>query len=334
LGHKCLVTLALTAVFLTMTPGARASAPRIAIVTDRPDDALPALLHAELDVLGFEVVIVGPTATDSGDAAFAARLVPSHAGVEVWLIDSATSRLTLRELVRTDGVAPSSNRIAAVRAVEFLRARLAAPHPEGNQAPDASAPKAELPAPSARDETAPEVPRGRRGTFDFFLGPSVLASPSALSAGWEAVLEARWMPAEHWGLGIIAMFPISGAHVAASEGSTRVSATLAGASLDWLPLLPNERWQPQLGVALSGALLGMTGSAEPPLLDRTEQIFVVVPSLRAGIAAKISRRLALRTDGLVGASLPRAAIRFAGREVTDWGRPLFSLSLGFEASLL
>ena len=89
-----------------------------------------------------------------------------------------------------------------------------------------------------------------------------------------------------------------------------------------------------MGVALAGALIGMTGSAEPPLLDRTEQMFVVVPSLRAGVALKLSKRLAFRSDGLVGASVPRAAIRFADREVADWGRPLLSLSLGLEASLL
>jgi hypothetical protein len=336
LVRKSFVALALAA-FLTMAPGARAAIPRIALVTDRPDDALPALIHAELEVLGFEVVIVAgkdPTASESNGGAFAARLVPSQVGVEVWLVDPGASRLTLRELVRTDGVSPSSNRIAAVRAVELLRARLAAPHAEGNEAIEATAPKADGVLSSTRDAAAPDVPQGRRGTFDFFLGPSLVASPGALSAGWAASLGARWMAADHFALGIIAMFPISNAHVAASEGSTAVSMTMAGASLDWLPLPPSQRWQPQVGVALSGALLGMTGSAEPPLLDRTEQLFVVVPSLRAGLAVKVSRRLALRSDGLLGVSMPRAAIRFAGREVTDWGRPLFGLSLGFEASLL
>jgi hypothetical protein len=337
LGRKCLFAWALAVALFTIAPGAKAEVPRIAIITERPDDALPALIHAELEVLGFEVVIVNPKepeASESGGGSFAARLVPSHAGVEVWLIDSTASRLTLRELVRADGASPSSNRIAAVRAVELLRARLAAPHPEVNEAPETSVPKAESPSPAVKDATAPYIPMDRRGTFDFFLGPSVLASPGALSAGWEALLEARWMPTDHWGVGVTALFPISDAHVAAPEGSTAVSTTMAGALLDWLPLASGQRWQPHLGVALAGAFLGMTGSAEPPLFDRTEQIFVVVPSIRAGLAAKISRRLALRTDGFVGASVPRAAIRFAGREVTGWGRPLFSLSLGFEGSLL
>ena len=141
-GRKCLVVLAIAAALLATPSAAHATAPRIAIVTDRPDDALPALIDAELEVLGFDVVMVTskePAATEPGSITFPARLVPTHSGVEVWLIDPGASELTMRELVRTDGASPSTVRIAAVRAVELLRARLAAPHPEATEVPDPAA---------------------------------------------------------------------------------------------------------------------------------------------------------------------------------------------------
>jgi hypothetical protein len=318
---------------LAIAGAARAGVPCVAIVTDHPDDGLPALMHAELDVLGYEVILVGSKESTASETSgsLAARLVPSHNGVEVWIVDPETSTLTLRELVRVAAASPSSHRIAAVRAVEVIRARLAAPRDQSEVQPESPPPKADA-SPAIKDAASTDSVKPRRGGFDFFLGPALLASPGSLSANWEASLEVRWMPGDHVAIGLLGMFPLSSGRLEASEGAATLSATLVGATIDWLPSDSRRKLRPQVGVALAGVRLGMNGIAQPPFLDRAEQIFVALPSLRAGLAVELAPRLALRIEGLAGASLPRATIRFAGREVADWGRPLLSLSGGIEAS--
>jgi hypothetical protein len=54
------------------------------------------------------------------------------------------------------------------------------------------------------------------------------------------------------------------------------------------------------------------------------------PVLRAGAAIEMTRALRLRAEVLGCLTFPQAVIRFAGREVADWGRPVGLLTLGLE----
>jgi hypothetical protein len=70
------------------------------------------------------------------------------------------------------------------------------------------------------------------------------------------------------------------------------------------------------------AHLAIDGSAQPPLLARKESTTVALPFLRLSFGRWLASRVGLGASGFAGVAMPRPAIRFDGREVAEWGRPV------------
>jgi hypothetical protein len=84
------------------------------------------------------------------------------------------------------------------------------------------------------------------------------------------------------------------------------------------------------GVAL--ARLGIDGHAVPPLASRGDTSIAALPFARVSVGRRLGSRLGLELDGFVGVATPRPVLRFNGREVAEWGRPLVVGSVCFDAA--
>src|SRR4029077_10800344 len=84
------------------------------------------------------------------------------------------------------------------------------------------------------------------------------------------------------------------------------------------------------GLGLGGAWLPVRGDANPPLVSGHEDILTLWPYAVLGADSAITRNLAVRIDGQLGFTSPRATIEFAGSQVADWGVPIVAGTLALE----
>jgi hypothetical protein len=70
------------------------------------------------------------------------------------------------------------------------------------------------------------------------------------------------------------------------------------------------------------ATIRTSGTADEPLVGRTDATFVGAVLLRAGAGARVTDWLAVRADLLGGAVAPRPVVAFADAEQARWRRAL------------
>lgn len=322
---------------LGLMVGRAEGAPRIAVVHESSaDENAIGRLRAELTTLGLEVVDVKREPGSGGEppdaaarelGAFAAvRVVPGTGGVEVWIADRGTGATILREFV----VAPRStfDDVVALQAVELLRAKLA----ELGLPPKsvvASAP----PAPVAATTRARPPPQSDEHHLLLQAGPGIMTSPGGLGATAGAFASVRWRATRAFGLDAWTFLPISSAGIETELGSASVRPYVFGIDAAVWLLPRGESWQLVVAGGIGVAHLVIDGRAQPPLLSRTETSTVALPFARLSAERRLSARFGLGLDGIVGVSTPKPIIRFDGREVADWGRPVVAGVLVFDLAL-
>jgi len=306
--------------------GARGEqAARIAVIQDdSADQRISGRLRAELQTLGLEVVDVPlaveepPLALDVAAkrvGAFAGvQVVPARGGIDVWVADPKTGATLLREFVTGPG--RSVDDVVALQAVELLRARLGElqftpkPPASGHSPPPPPPAVPSLPPP-------PDLPR-----LWLELGPGIAASPGGLGVTAHAALGLRWRVAPHFGVDVWGSLPITRASVEEREGSADVAPWLFGADASAWLFPPRANWQLAGAVGIGAAHLAIEGHAEPPFTSQTDSLTTALPFLRLSLERRLGARFALGLDSVVGLAIPRPAIRFSGREVAEWGRPV------------
>ncbi len=287
-------------------------------------------LAAELKAAGFSVVraerrgselraSLEQAVEESGAAAaIAIETTRRGAGVEVWVTDRATGKLSVRPVERLRET-PAT---LAIRAVELLRASLLElAHP---------APSQTLPAPSAAAATLTSPVEGPRHRFAVEAGvATLLAVDPVLPA---VAPELRLLYTSPLGLGARLTF------IGPSAGPA-LEGVLGEAELRQVVATVDATFQLEIAAPLSfrlGAGLGLFHvEADGVLRDRARErggsSSALLTELGAGLALTAHRHVAIHLDVLAAAAFPRITIEMGDERVGRLGRPLLGSTLGVAA---
>ena len=347
-----LQALALALAVAGLSRAARAQQPSVAIVG--PIDGLALQIRAELASLGFHVLLLkrSEPAQTPGEAQDAARaagaaaaicVVPSAAGVRVWVVDRVTAKTSSRELERSDDTS-GADRLLAVRVVELLRASLleldlpepargeVEPTPELRAAAGLPSPR-RVSAPAAPGAESPEPRQTTRGSaallLDGGLGGSMSAGAGKLTPA--VSLGAFWQPLPRVSVGLSTLIPLVAATLSRAEGSASIRPWEFSAGARLYPFAPGGSLEPSFGLGLAVLrfqIQGQRTSAQYQL--HSQQLLVAGPHAEVALRWRVSSRIALRTSLGTDYALTQPVVQFAGREVATLGQPLLTWSLGLE----
>jgi hypothetical protein len=226
-------------------------------------------------------------------------------------VDRVTGKTLIRSVVVGEVGTHDAERIAAVRAIDLLRASFR--ELEEHPAP----PEAEVrPSLPVRRAIRPAAPR-----FAIGVGPSVAGAAGGLGATAHAAIALQFMPHRIFGIGLRAFVPIVGARVEAPEGVARVH-------IGWLTVGPrfafvraDRRLQPSVGLSAGAVFVGMRGEARPPFAGRSDRVIAAMLELDAALSIAVHSRIRIWLDASIGVAMPRVGVRIAGRRVAAWGWP-------------
>jgi hypothetical protein len=308
------------------------AARRVAILG--PADAPAAMqLAAELQLLGFEVVHAPAVASTGAhalrelarelDVAAAIFVDPRGAEVDLWVVDRVTGKTVLRSLAVDEPDPQAAARVAAVRAIDLLRASL-------RELEDRrGTPAAEVPASTpVRRAIRPTTRR-----FALAVGPAVAGSAGGLGPTAHAVLAFQAMPHRVFGVGLRAFVPIVGARTVAAAGSARVHVGWIAIGPRFALARPDRLVQPTLGVAIGPAIVGMRGEARPPFVGRRDVVTSAIAEVDVAVAFAVHSRLRVWLDGSIGLAMPRTGVRIGDRRSATWGWPVGAAVLGVQVVL-
>lgn len=312
-----------------------ASAQEIAFARTPGDQKIAGRLNAELGALGLnvkQVITSGDSPTTlkqiahSAGAVAALRASPSKTGIELWVLDPRTGGTAFEEVVTLDK--GRNDELLALRAVEVLRARLlrvgvaAETHEEPPPAPP--------PIPEIVDTRPILVTRHALLSLDVHGGFSHHLND--IGGVPVALLGLTVSPTERWSWTAMAMPPLGSTTLENDLGSAEVTTTLLGFGTDYV-ILPG-----QLGLSAGAggtlAIVAIRGTAaSSPYLGRKDRIITGLPFVRTEGFLQLAQDLSLRLGLLAGLSTPPTVIRFDGREVAPWARPLVMVTLGVRAGV-
>ncbi len=308
---------------------------RIVALVPPTDTVTLTRLKAELAAAGFDLRAVqpsrwAPTRDDIRDIArrenaiAGMALLPREGTVEIWIVDRVTGKTVLREVaagVAGQGVEETAE-LVAICAVETLRATLmetALPYPS----------RGEIAAPTA----VRDLLRSRPSRFAARVSGAVGYGFGSLGLEGAVGVSAIATLSPHLRVGLDGLLPVTTPTVAGPEGRAEVRRSLAGAFFEAALIGPGARFGCTLGGGAWLGVLSVRGAADPPYVGRSDRVMTLVPHIDAGGTVRISDRIAvgLRFSGAIAA--PEAVVRFAGRDVANWGRPFVLATLGLEVGL-
>jgi len=273
--------------------------------------------RAQLPSLEQEAVSAGAVAS--------IRIAPmGGSDVDMTIFDRATGKTVSWKLVAASTAEPAAGELIATRSVELLRASLLQMAARPEPAPAPPAPEAPAPAAAAKAPDSAE-------NLSLSLGPALLYSTD-LRSGLHVLSTVTWMPFARAGVSASLLTPVLPQRLVRPEGTVELYGSFyrLGAVLE-----PTDRKAPvslRLTVAAGLGRLQLRGQPSAEYQGATESRWVACPSL--GVAARfaLASNLRLFVDGSGSIAFPKTVIRLAGREATDWGRPMLSAAVGLELS--
>jgi hypothetical protein len=309
--------------------------PRVAALIPPENAAMAARIKAELFAAGFELRTAQPRSwpPSRNEIAELARKEQAIAGlslisnentIEIWIVDRVTGKTVVRELSSKPGEQSEQDRVdlVAICTLETLRATLlevtVARHTRGEVASPAAVKALLNPEPT---RFALRV-AGAVGYGSDSLGPALELGLSGTAALLPRVR-----------LGLDTFVPLTTPALSGAEGRAELGLSLAGAFVEASLSAPQASADVLVGGGAWLGLLTLRGRAQSPYVDSSVHVVTLLPHLDLGGRARISRRIAFlaRLSGAV--ATPKANVRFAGREVTTWGRPFALGSLMLEVGL-
>jgi hypothetical protein len=337
IGRRALVTLCVLAGWLGLAAPAWAQASRktVVMVVDSQLGPLSRRLAQEVEALGLTVKVVAagvPAEPSLAQEALAAKAVAAiyvaptaDNDVEVTILDGATGKAVSWKFGGPASLDPATAELIPTRAVELLRASLLklaarrAPPVAPSAAPVSEA-ATKPPTPAATDST---------GSLAVMLGPALLHSMH-LRPGAELQSSVTWMPLRRLGLKASVLAPLVASRLTSSQGSVELWATLfrlggvveigrqaAPVSLRCEAGIEHER-------------LRLQGRPNPPYRAATDSATTFSPFVGIAPRFRVTGGVYIVTDFVLALASPTTVIRLAGREVTDWGRPLGTVAVGLE----
>lgn len=316
-----------------MAPAAAAPSAQVRIVLIRTpgDERLTRRLRAELMALGWDVVEVdtgAPAPLREGPRGLAAIRASARDTLELWidrgrgLYEAAPEPIPIQDL--------PSDEARAVRAAEVLRARLIeldlVEPPSAAPPEEPAEPSAPLPEPEPELDTEDERP-----VLWLWGAPALTASAGGFPATAHVMVGLRAEPIESWSAGVFAGVPLGDHALSVPQGSASMSLLMLGAAVEYF--LVDEAWR--LGVGSGGGIVlaRVEGRAEPPFAGRSDSLTSSVWFGTVGLHRRIIEGVSARAEVLVGMAAPRLALRAAGEELAQWGRPFGIVSVGLEVAV-
>jgi hypothetical protein len=309
------------------------TAARVIIVADDQEEQLVRLLTGELAAQGFETQMV-PKATrdlspsqlrqlarnEGAVAAFALVITPE--GLEVWIADRVTGKVTLREVIPNADQKSDDGRVIALQAVELLRWSLRETGP-------AAARSSEIPNPPpaiARLRSRPELERvagvgvGLAGTF----------WPSIKSGGVEAQFNAEYWPSV-WGGRALLAESLTASRAEGKNGRIELHSLRCAVLTGWAPWTMSCRVRLELGPGVSLMSTQLRGVVQSPLIAEQRGDISFGPVAGGGLRWVVARSFALTARGEGALYYPQTNLLLGGEHVGSLS--LVHLSAALEASV-
>jgi hypothetical protein len=323
--------------------------PRVVVVDAVGSRPLVRRLRAELEALQYETIVVPPTAgrrfpdgireAVTGLRPAPVAVVALAPGDEVWILDGASGRAMVHETIT------GSPGIVVVRIVERLRttqleaappavsasrpASLPAPAPRAR----ASARRAGAPPSERRPRPPPTASSRRPDRLWLAVQAGPVWAPGGLSPGGQVGLGARWFPWRAVGFSLTLHGPFLPSRVSGDEGIATVHAFMVAAGIRYRFRAASAWIRPWLGLGVGVLVLDLQAEAAPPYAAQPAWLAVALPHLAGGLSVRLTRRLRLTLDLLLGIAAPRPAVAFLDRVAARWEAPTVGASLGLEAAL-
>jgi hypothetical protein len=317
-----------------------AAAERVVLLRPPRDDALLVdawhRLEAELHIHEFTTEVVEPkdgtaparAVADAAErsAAFAAIALihrDDSASVEVWLVDRATGKTTMRTIDVQNGADASS--VLAIRAVDLLRASL-------REFSAGARPPVDVMGVERRKVDA---------AVDRFVAPpepsvhvradALLLVEAGLGVAAGPALGISYRVLDALELGVGAAGPLLGAHLDTALGSATTHQEEAWGELR-VRLFRRSLLSAGLQVGAGAHFLTAQGEPHPPLRAREETVVAFLAIAGAHLDIALSRTLAVGVALSATATAPRLGVA-VDRETSAVGVPMFAASAGIRVGL-
>jgi hypothetical protein len=313
----------------------------VVVVVETGESALIQRLGQEIESMGLRVMWGGPELppgrsleAEAREAGAVAAIRVTRVGggvVEMTILDRVTGKTVHRELTVSTPADPAASELIATRTVELLRAslmELASPHPPRGEVPATAEVRALAPPPAV---TAGPAGRERFGMLSVAAGPAVFYSPKWRVAG-DLMLGLTWMATSRFGVEGSVLVPVMPARFSTEEGHTELAATVCrvGGVARWGARSAAVAVRSVAGIALGS--LSFSGVARSPYAGVHDHLWSWSPYVGSGLGWRVAPSFGLRVDVAVGVDASHTVVRFAGREVADWGRPWLAGSAALELS--
>ena len=325
--------------------------PTAVIAVVAPADANPAVMEAlsrfrgEAESVGFEVTVVvgSPTAPPIAQMEAAAHAASAVATVvfvrgddpralDVWFTDRFTGKTVFGHVSVDNEAGDRSSVVLAVKAVDFLRARMfdfLVARPGGRV--DARSAAAPLAAPGGSITPPPSVPVGSLKSRRVILsiGVGTLSSLQGLGTTVLPLLRAAYDITVRSTLRIILGGLGTRARVTVMGGSAEFAESLLMG--EWALAWGQGRVVPLLVVGVGAHDVRAAGAAMAPYIVRTASRVSLATALSAGLRVSVTRRLAVSAEAGAFLLFPQPQVVIAGLEGGRSGRPGLSGALTLEA---
>jgi hypothetical protein len=293
-------------------------------------------LEAELRIHRFDTDVVDPTANEAPaemlsrvaerERAFAAIGLVRHAGsasVDVWLVDRASGKTTMRTIEVENGSDASS--VLAIRAVDLLRASLRE-FSAGTAPPDDVAGVDRWTAGEAvRSFAAPAAPSTS------VRAEALLLVEGGLGVAVGPALAVSYRLLDSLEVGVGAAGPLLGAHLDTQLGSASTHQEEAWGELRFRVLRASIV---SAGVhAMAGVhFLAAQGEPHAPLRGQTESLAAFLAGAGADLDVAFSRTVAVVVAASAAGTAPRLGVAVA-RESSPIDAPIVGVSAGIRVGL-
>ena len=339
-GHLLRAVLS-SALLLSPTRLCRAEELRkpLVVIVDSEDSAMTRRLRQELEALGFLVQSrsdmpaavdreLGPTRAVAVIEIKAAR----PGSVSLSMVDPQTAQVVRQALPIEAAQDPNAAELVATRTVELLRAARLDVH-AGSDAvtkPNQNAEPVVERSPSIPPVTRPEERAPASAQLLVGAGMGLSFAPE-WTWGSDVTVGAAWLAPSALGLVAELALPVTPARFEGSDGD--IDAFCSRYRLGVLYQAFRER-PFGLRIATGAELeqLSFRGRAEAPYVNVESHLLAWAPWLRVAGNWRATRSLRVVTAVTSDFTLPRTVVNFGGREVSHWGRPGFSATVGAEWS--
>lgn len=334
--RRALVTLCVLTAWMSLAAPTWAEAGRqtVVIVVDSQFGPLSRRLAQEVESLGLRVQLVAagaPQAPTLAQEALAAGAIAAisvaptgDSDIDMTILDGKTGKAVTWKLSASPSLDPAAAELIPTRAVELLRAsllQLAAP-PAQPAAPP-------VPARSKSAGPQPEAATEERGSLAVMVGPALLHSLH-LRPGAELEAKTTWMPLGRFGLNAAVLAPLVASRLTSPQGSVELWGTLfrLGAVVEVGPSASPVSLRCEVGV--EHERLRLQGTPNAPYRGATDTVATFAPFVGVAPRFRVASGVYVVTEVALALASPTTVIRLAGREVTDWGRPLGTVAVGLE----